>query len=257
ASYLRGVAFYTLPTTLLGMVDAAVGGKTGVNLPEGKNLVGAFWPPKAVWCDTDTLATLPDAVFRELYLCEPSDDGGNPFGLAAIRACVAPLSTEPPVVWGWDLAKSVDYTAGIALDVHGLTCHVERWQAPWESTIDRIAALTGATPALVDSTGVGDPVLEALQRRAPTVYQGYKFTAPSKQQLMEGLALAIQQGEIGYPDGPVVAELDTFEYAYTRTGVRYGAPEGLHDDLVCALALARDHWTHRPARPSMLFEDDF
>lgn len=65
ASYLRGVAFYTLPTTLLGMVDAAVGGKTGVNLPEGKNLVGAFWPPKTVWCDTDTLVTLPPAVFRE------------------------------------------------------------------------------------------------------------------------------------------------------------------------------------------------
>ncbi len=65
ASYLRGVAFYTLPTTLLGMVDAAVGGKTGINLPEGKNLVGAFHPPRAVWCDTDTLVTLPDAVFRE------------------------------------------------------------------------------------------------------------------------------------------------------------------------------------------------
>lgn len=65
ASYLRGVAFYTLPTTLLGMVDAAVGGKTGVNLPEGKNLVGAFWPPAGVWCDTDTLETLPPAVFRE------------------------------------------------------------------------------------------------------------------------------------------------------------------------------------------------
>jgi 3-dehydroquinate synthase len=65
ASYLRGVAFYTAPTTLLGMVDAAVGGKTGVNLPEGKNLVGAFHPPRAVWCDTDTLTTLPPAVFRE------------------------------------------------------------------------------------------------------------------------------------------------------------------------------------------------
>lgn len=65
ASYLRGVAFYTMPTTLLGMVDAAVGGKTGVNLPEGKNLVGAFWPPKAVWCDTETLGTLPPQVFRE------------------------------------------------------------------------------------------------------------------------------------------------------------------------------------------------
>ena len=65
ASYLRGVAFYTLPTTLLGMVDAAVGGKTGVNLPEGKNLAGAFWPPGGVWCDTDTLETLAPAVFRE------------------------------------------------------------------------------------------------------------------------------------------------------------------------------------------------
>jgi 3-dehydroquinate synthase len=65
ASYLRGVAFYTMPTTLLGMVDAAVGGKTGVNLPEGKNLVGAFWPPRAVWCDTVTLGTLPGGVFRE------------------------------------------------------------------------------------------------------------------------------------------------------------------------------------------------
>lgn len=65
ASYLRGVACYTLPTTLLGMVDAAVGGKTGVNLPEGKNLVGAFWPPRAVWCDTNTLVTLAPEVFRE------------------------------------------------------------------------------------------------------------------------------------------------------------------------------------------------
>lgn len=65
ATYLRGVAFYTLPTTLLAMVDAAVGGKTGVNLPQGKNLVGAFWPPRGVWCDLETLNTLPEATFRE------------------------------------------------------------------------------------------------------------------------------------------------------------------------------------------------
>lgn len=65
ASYLRGVSFYTVPTTLLGMVDAAVGGKTGLNLPEGKNLVGAFWSPLHVWCDVNTLATLPPQTFRE------------------------------------------------------------------------------------------------------------------------------------------------------------------------------------------------
>ena len=64
ASYLRGVAYYAAPTTLLGMVDAAVGGKTGVNLPEGKNLVGAFWPAQAVWCDTESLDTLPPRDFR-------------------------------------------------------------------------------------------------------------------------------------------------------------------------------------------------
>ncbi|HET7488245.1 MAG TPA: 3-dehydroquinate synthase family protein [Acidimicrobiales bacterium] len=64
AVYHRGVAVVHVPTTLLGQVDAAVGGKTGVNLPEGKNLVGAFWQPCAVLCDTDLLATLPEREYR-------------------------------------------------------------------------------------------------------------------------------------------------------------------------------------------------
>ncbi len=59
ASWLRGVAVVQVPTTVLGMVDAAVGGKTGINTAEGKNLVGAFHPPAGVLCDLDTLATLP------------------------------------------------------------------------------------------------------------------------------------------------------------------------------------------------------
>jgi 3-dehydroquinate synthase len=64
AVYLRGVAWVAVPTTLLAMVDAAVGGKTGVNLPEGKNLVGAFWPPRLVVVDVATLATLPERELR-------------------------------------------------------------------------------------------------------------------------------------------------------------------------------------------------
>jgi len=59
ASFHRGTAYVNVATSLLGQVDAAIGGKTGVNLPEGKNLVGAFWQPRAVLCDTDTLASLP------------------------------------------------------------------------------------------------------------------------------------------------------------------------------------------------------
>jgi 5-deoxy-5-amino-3-dehydroquinate synthase len=64
AVYLRGVAVVHVPTTLLGQIDAAIGGKTGVNLPEGKNLVGAFWQPAAVLCDTDALGTLPEREYR-------------------------------------------------------------------------------------------------------------------------------------------------------------------------------------------------
>jgi 3-dehydroquinate synthase len=63
ASYLRGVNFVQIPTTLLAMVDSSVGGKTGVNLPEGKNLVGAFHQPKLVVIDLDTLKTLPPREF--------------------------------------------------------------------------------------------------------------------------------------------------------------------------------------------------
>ncbi|HET9602360.1 MAG TPA: 3-dehydroquinate synthase family protein [Acidimicrobiales bacterium] len=64
ASYHRGLPVVHLPTTLLGMIDAAIGGKTGVNLPEGKNLVGAFWQPAAVLCDLDALDTLPERELR-------------------------------------------------------------------------------------------------------------------------------------------------------------------------------------------------
>jgi len=62
--YHRGIAVVHVATTLLAMVDAAIGGKTGVNLPEGKNLVGAFWQPSGVLCDLDALATLPPRETR-------------------------------------------------------------------------------------------------------------------------------------------------------------------------------------------------
>ena len=61
ATFLRGIAFLSIPTTVLAMVDAAVGGKTGIDLPEGKNLVGSFHEPLAVICDLSLLATLPAA----------------------------------------------------------------------------------------------------------------------------------------------------------------------------------------------------
>lgn len=65
ASYLRGIRFIQVPTTLLAAVDSSVGGKTAIDLPAGKNLAGAFYQPSLVLCDTNTLSTLPDEIFRD------------------------------------------------------------------------------------------------------------------------------------------------------------------------------------------------
>jgi phage FluMu gp28-like protein len=191
----------------------------------------------------DAKRLLTPEIFNELYLAEPTDDGGNPFGIKAIELCVAPLSTRPAICWGWDLAKSHDFTVGIGLDDRGHVCEFERWQGPWRATIGKIKQLTRGLPALVDSTGVGDPVLEALQADGGQNFEGFKFSSSSKQQLMEGLAVAIQSQLTRFPDGPIRNELDTFEFEYTRTGVLYSAPAGLHDDCVMGLALARRHYS--------------
>lgn len=193
----------------------------------------------------DARQTLPEKIFRELYYAEPGDDSGNPFGLDHIRLCtVEALAPGPVAAWGIDLAKSQDYLVCIGLNAHGEVAAFHRWRGvPWRRSIRRIWDLVGEdTPALVDSTGVGDPVLEELQFEHGN-FHGFHFTATSKQKLMEGLSVSIQSHEIKFPKGNISNELTYFEYEETRTGVRYAAPQGQHDDCVCALALARQMWT--------------
>jgi 3-dehydroquinate synthase len=116
ATYMRGVPVVQLPTTLLAMVDASVGGKTGVDTPAGKNLVGAFHPPAAVIADPDTLATLPapelragaaeiikhgviadERYFEEVLAILPqldADDTTIPAGIVAIIARSVAIKAE-------------------------------------------------------------------------------------------------------------------------------------------------------------------
>jgi 3-dehydroquinate synthase len=96
ASWLRGVPVVQVPTTLLGMVDAAVGGKTGINTAEGKNLVGAFHPPRAVICDLTALRTLPHADLvaglGEVVKC----------GFIADPAILDLIESDPAQATAWD-----------------------------------------------------------------------------------------------------------------------------------------------------------
>lgn len=220
----------------------------------------------------DARASLPEMVFKELYEAMASDDGGNPFGLAHIKACVAQMSSAPAQKYGWDLAKSQDWTVGVGLDEDANLTKFHRFQKDWQQTVDVIWEETGGLPALVDCTGVGDPILEFLQKKPKkpriivrwkgdgleqvkklrqtersTNFEGYLLHATSKQALIENLVVGIQHQYVHFPDGVLRNELDSFEYEYTKTGVRYCAPEGMHDDCVVALALA--YWHHGHAAP--------
>lgn len=184
----------------------------------------------------DAKKDLPELAFSQEYLAEFNDNVANPFGSAFIAQCTFPISTLPAVCYGIDLAKSHDWSVIIGLDKHGSVCYLDRWQSDWRTTKEKILSLPQAAIAL-DSTGVGDPIGEDIQRVRGNV-EAFKFTATSKQQIMEGLAVAIQSRTITFPEGIITDELNNFEYIYTRTGVKYSAPDGLHDDVVCALALA-------------------
>jgi hypothetical protein len=182
---------------------------------------------------------LPEAVFNELYNCVPSDDGSNPFGIQHIQDCIIPNLTHNKVeIWGLDLAKSKDYAVLLGLDKDNCTSEFYRWQESWEFTEEKVKSIvTDGTKIVCDATGVGDPVVEHFQKAGLNL-DGFKFTSISKQQLMENLAILIQNHSIHFPDGVIVEELESFEYGATRTGVRYSAPDGYFDDTVCALALA-------------------
>lgn len=216
----------------------------------------------------DALKLLPRTVFNELYMAQASDDGSNPFGQAEIELCrIDHLTGRDVVVWGLDLAgrakhgSKTDWTSLIGLDDDGNVAAHHRFQAKAPATIKRVMAIVGTeTPCYVDATGMGKPIFEILEDptdflddtapkpdRKVTNFHPYIFTAKSKQPLMDGLAISIQAGHLGIPKGTILTELQTFEYTYTRTGILFEAPAGLHDDNVCALALA-NFGTRRPAR---------
>jgi len=114
ACYMRGVAFVQVPTTLLAQVDSSVGGKTGVNHAQGKNLVGAFYQPRVVLIDTDTLATLADREFRA-GLAEVIKYGAivDRDFFAWLESNMAALLARQPAALGHAICRSCEIKAEI------------------------------------------------------------------------------------------------------------------------------------------------
>jgi hypothetical protein len=94
----------------------------------------------------DAKRQLPEHVFNELYLCQPADDGGNPFGIKQIADCIKPLSSLPAKYYGVDLAKSYDWTVIIGLDANGDVCKFERFQKPWVDTVSAVKRIVSKYP---------------------------------------------------------------------------------------------------------------
>ncbi|EIL96625.1 3-dehydroquinate synthase [Rhodanobacter sp. 115] len=114
ACWMRGIDFIQMPTTLLAMVDSSVGGKTGVNLPAGKNLVGAFHQPRAVVADIDTLATLPDREYRAglAEVIKGAAIGDEPF-FAWLETHADALAARDDATLIEAIARKVRYKAGV------------------------------------------------------------------------------------------------------------------------------------------------
>lgn len=189
---------------------------------------------------------MSERLYKQEFEAEFIEDDIGVF--KRIRSCVVGELKDPIIgryyVLGADLAKSEDFTVLTVID--SITREIvafERFQdISWLEQKLRIQKLAGKynnALVILDSTGVGDPIFEDLQRSNISI-EGFKFTNESKSQLVEQLAIAIEQRQITFPRIDVlIEELMNYEYSITDYGrIKYSAPEGKHDDCVTSLALA-------------------
>ena len=189
-----------------------------------------------------------DRTYRQEWLAEFVEDGGGVF--RGVRSLIdhAPQAgaDTPHHVIGIDWGRDYDYTAVIVLDAVGQTLvAADRWTGiPFEQQIGRIRALAERyQPAgiIAEKNAMGAPLVERLFYEHGLPIQAFTTTSQSKAALIDALALAIERRALGLRDVPwLIAELEAYEVRSTSaTGLpAYGAPEGMHDDGVIALALA-------------------
>lgn len=193
--------------------------------------------------------TLPRETYLQEYEADPLDNALSAF--RNVRACVrpAPAATDALSVIGVDLARKLDFTALIGMNASRQVTFIERFQDEWSEQKRRIVSKAFGLNArvVVDATGAGDVVLEDLRNSGIQV-EGFIFSNQTKTNLIQYLQTAFQQATISIPNDPqLIEELEAYELTYDEDTRRYkyGAPDGMHDDLVIALALSL--WGQRGA----------
>ena len=189
---------------------------------------------------------LPERVFRQEYLAEFLEDGAGVFRgvrevIDAGRITNEPSTTYPNYL-GVDLARVEDFTVLNVLNAQGVQIYHERFnQITWERQIASITRVAKDYRAkiVIDSTGVGDPIYERLRLSGLDI-EGYGLTNPSKEALIDNLAMLIEQGKVRLMDLPTqTAELLAYEYSLSPSRkVTMNAPSGMHDDCVISLAMS-------------------
>lgn len=197
--------------------------------------------------------TLPERVFRQEYLAEFVDDEGSVFGNVRERNvrpyALSQVTGSPPYSTGIDLARTSNYLAACTLDSDGMLVGFLRTRGgSWAAAGRAMASYLDEFPgvAYLDATR-DNKVVEDLAREVAEVHiEPVRFTPSAKRDMVENLAARLETQDIVLPDpdksedvGTLISELTAFAYETTQAGnVRYGAPEGMNDDTVDALALA-------------------
>ena len=189
---------------------------------------------------------MPTRLFNQEILAQFLDDETSVF--KGIRKCAIGTFKEPEkgefYVIGADLAKHQDWT--VLTVMNAKSREVVAWERfqdiSWteqKSKIQMLANRYNNALVLLDSTGVGDPILDDLQAAMVSV-EGYRFSNESKKRLVNQLSVAIEQRLITFPNIDIlVKELMEFELTVTKAGnFTYNAPSGKHDDAVISLCLA-------------------
>lgn len=191
---------------------------------------------------------IPDRAFAQEYEASFIEGAGQVFRRVREAAVGEWEECQPGrrYVAGLDLARVSDYTVFVVMDEHRRVVFRDRWHGmEWDVQIGRLGGASqryGHPPTLVDSTGLGGPVLEQLQKAGLNV-SGYALNQQSKASLIDNLTMMLERDQLVLPRAALwpelLDELESFQYSTGPTGtVKSGAPKGSNDDCVIALALA-------------------